>query len=116
MLTHWKHFTLEQRAEIAHGLAQGEPLKSIAQRIGMDPTSCRRRSGRTGANAARQFVLGLGEAVPRPVHGNAHGRVPTGLSELVRLHFPREETGREIPEKRTVTKASPARGWRVRGQ
>lgn len=39
MISHWKHFTLEQRVEIAHGLSQGEPLKSIAQRIGMDPTS-----------------------------------------------------------------------------
>jgi len=39
MLPHWKHFTLEQRVEIAHGLAHGESLKSIAGRIGMDPTS-----------------------------------------------------------------------------
>lgn len=42
MLTHWKHLTLEQRVEIAHGLAHGEPLKSIAERIGLDPTSVSR--------------------------------------------------------------------------
>ena len=39
MLPHWKHLTLEQRVEIAHGLAHGEALKSIAERIGLDPTS-----------------------------------------------------------------------------
>ena len=39
MLPHWKHLTLEQRVEIAHGLAHDEPLGSIAERIGMDPTS-----------------------------------------------------------------------------
>ena len=35
MLPHWKHPALEQRVEIAHGLAHGEPLKSIAERIGL---------------------------------------------------------------------------------
>lgn len=39
MLPHWKHLTLEQRVENAHGLAHGEALKSIAERIGLDPTS-----------------------------------------------------------------------------
>ena len=39
MLPHWKHLTLEQRVEIAHGLAHDEPLGSIAERIGLDPTS-----------------------------------------------------------------------------
>ena len=42
MITQWKHLTLEQRVEIAHGLAHGEPLKSIAERLGMDPTSVSR--------------------------------------------------------------------------
>ena len=57
MLPHWKHLTLEQRVEIAHGLAHDEPLGSIAERIGVDPTSvskeikayCRGEYGRTPA-------------------------------------------------------------------
>ena len=42
MLPHWKHLVLEQRVEIAHGLAQGETLKSIAAAVGADPTSVSR--------------------------------------------------------------------------
>jgi len=61
MVTHWKHLTFEQRVEIAHGLAQNEPLKSIAERISMDPTSVskeirRNRSQETdGAGECRRL-------------------------------------------------------------
>ena len=61
MVTHWKHLTFEQRVEIAHGLAQNEPLRSIAERISMDPTSVskeirRNRSQETdGAGECRRL-------------------------------------------------------------
>ena len=62
MLPHWKHLTLEQRVEIAHGLAHGEPLKSIAERIGLDPTSVskeirRNRTQETDDPAFRKPLL-----------------------------------------------------------
>lgn len=57
MITHWKHLTLEQRMEIAHGLAHEEPLKSIAERIGMDPTSVSREIRRNRI----QVTQGSGE-------------------------------------------------------
>ena len=47
MLPHWKHLVLEQWVAIAHGLAQGETLKSIAAAVGAAKATTRaRRSSR----------------------------------------------------------------------
>ena len=56
MLPHWKHFDLAQRCEIANGLSHGESLRSIAERIGMDPTSVSKEIKR---NRTKEDAKGL---------------------------------------------------------
>ena len=70
MLPHWKHLALEQRAEIAHGLAHDEPLRSIAEKIEMDPASVSKEIKRNRtmvAQAIEEFAKG--QAKPRPGNG-----------------------------------------------